>query len=218
MRIIAVLSLLTLASGCVSTSQYLKVQKENERLHERIEKMDARAEAQLHALKDLLADFKPLIDRGLLKVEVVDGRITLGVAADVLFASGSAELSRGGRENIIEITRILTKKVGDRDFQVEGHTDNEPINTPQFPNNWHLGADRAIAVTQLMIANGFPEDQISAASFGDNNPVAANGSNGGKAQNRRIEIVVLPDLADLPGYKRLMSEHKSRNRGRGKGK
>jgi chemotaxis protein MotB len=218
MRIVTLFAALTLMSGCVSTSQYLKVQKENERLHERIEKMDERAEAMLRAYKELLADFKPLIDRGLLKIEVVDGRITLGMASDVLFASGSADLSSGGRENIVEITRILSKKVGDRDFQVEGHTDTEPINTPQFPNNWHLGAARALAVTQLMVANGFPEDHISAASFGDNSPVASNGSASGKAQNRRIEIVLLPELSDMPGYKRLMTEHKGRSRGRGKGK
>lgn len=207
-------ALLALLGGCVSQADLDKCQAENKALKDRIEKMDARAEAQLKAFKDLLNDFKPLIDKGLVKVEVVDGRITLAVASDVLFASGSAELSPAGRENVADIARILSKRVGDRDFQVEGHTDNEPINTPQFPNNWYLGAARAIAVTQVMINNGFPEDHISASSFGDNAPVAPNASAGGKAQNRRIEIVLLPDLSELPGYKKIMAESGARPRPR----
>jgi len=137
--------------GCVPKAQYMKLQTENKELKQRVERLDSIAEANLKAYRELLADFKPLIDRGLLKVEVVDGRITLGMASDVLFASGSAELSQAGKDNIGEITKVLAAKSKDRDFQVEGHTDSEPINTPQYPSNWHLGAARAIAVTQFMV-------------------------------------------------------------------
>ncbi|MES2643679.1 MAG: OmpA family protein [Myxococcota bacterium] len=210
--LIAALSVSTMGNvGCVSNAKYAKLQA-------RVDRLDARAEAQLKAFKELLADFQPLIDRGLLKVEVVDGRITLAVASDVLFASGSSELSAAGKKDLADITRLLARRVADRDFQVEGHTDSEPINSAQYPSNWHLGAARAIAVTQHMVANGFPEDHISAATFSDNAPVAANSSVGGRAQNRRIEIVLLPELSDLPGYKRLMAEQNGRSRGRGKGK
>ncbi len=214
MRISLVLLAALALGGCVPKSQYMKLESENAKLKERIERLDNVAEAQLKAYRELLSDFKPLIDRGLLKIEVVDGRITLGMASDVLFPSGSAELSQAGKDNIAEITRVLANRAKDRDFQVEGHTDNEPINTAQYPSNWHLGAARAIAVTQFMVSRGFPEDQISAASFGDNAPVATNGSESGRAENRRIEIVLLPELSDLPGYKRLMGEQKGRKRGR----
>jgi chemotaxis protein MotB len=218
MRLSLVLLAGLLGSGCVSMSQYTKLQEENQQLKNRVERLDAVAEAQLKAYRELMADFKPLIDRGVLKLEVVDGRITLGLASDVLFASGSADLSPGGRESISEITRILASRAKDRDFQVEGHTDSQPINTAQFPTNWHLGAARAITVVQQMVTQGFPEDRISAASFADNSPVAPNNSAAGQAQNRRIEIVLLPDMSDMPGYKRLMNEQKGRSRGRGKGK
>ena len=200
--------------GCVPKAQYMKLQTENKELKQRVERLDSIAEANLKAYRELLADFKPLIDRGLLKVEVVDGRITLGMASDVLFASGSAELSQAGKDNIGEITKVLAAKSKDRDCQVEGHTDSEPSNTPQYPSTWHLGAARAIAVTQFMVARGFPEDQISAASFADNAPVAANSSGTARAENRRIEIVLLPDLADLPGYRKLMAEQKEGGRKR----
>jgi chemotaxis protein MotB len=216
MRNLTILALFgsTLLGGCVSQSQYLKVQQENQKLKDRIEKMDARADAQLAAFKELLADMKPLIDKGVLKVEVVDGRITLGVASDILFSSGSADLSAGGKDTLAEVARLLANKVGDRDFQVEGHTDDQPINTAAFPDNWHLGAARSITVTEFMIAHGFPEDHISAATFADNEPVASNSNETGRARNRRIEIVLLPDLADLPGYKRLMAEQNARPRER----
>lgn len=213
MRAVLLLAALALG-GCVPKAQYMKLEQENSRLKERVERLDNLAEQNLKAYRELVADLKPLIDRGILKVEVVDGRVTLGMASDVLFASGSAELSAQGKDNIAEIVQILKNKTKDRDFQVEGHTDNEPISTAQYPSNWHLGAARAIAVTQFMVSRGFPEDQVSAASFADNAPIAPNTSDGGRAQNRRIEIVVLPDLSDLPGYRKLMQEEKGRNRGR----
>jgi chemotaxis protein MotB len=204
--------------GCVPKAQYMKLEAENQKLKDRVERLDNVAEQNLKAYRELVADLKPLVERGILKVEVVDGRVTLGMASDVLFASGSAELSATGKDNIAELAMILKNKSKDRDFQIEGHTDNEPISTAQYPSNWHLGAARAVAVAQFMVSKGFPEDQLSAASFADNAPVASNGTTEGRAQNRRIEIVVLPDLSDLPGYRKLMAEEKGRNRGRGKNK
>lgn len=213
MRAVVLLAALALG-GCVPKAQYMKLEQENARLKQRVERLDDLAEQSLKAYRELAADLKPLIDRGILKVEVVDGRVTLGMASDVLFASGSAELSAKGKDTIAEIVTILKNKSKDRDFQIEGHTDNQPISTAQYPSNWHLGAARAVAVTEFMVSRGFPEDQLSAASFGDNAPVATNGTDAGRAQNRRIEIVVLPDLSDLPGYKKLMQEEKGRQRGR----
>ena len=66
--------------------------------------------------------------------------------------------------------------------------------------NWDLAADRAINVLHTMVKSGMPESKISAASFGESRPVVPNDSRSNKAQNRRIEIVVVPDLSLLPGY------------------
>ncbi|MFZ5477422.1 MAG: OmpA/MotB family protein [Myxococcota bacterium] len=203
-----------LATGCVSQSKYVKVKEENDRLHARIDRMEKRADAQLAQLRELIADLKPLIDRKVLEVEVVEGRVTIGMASDVLFASGSAELSAAGKESIGELTRLLKRRAADHDFQVEGHTDNEDIHTEKFPNNWHLGAARSIAVVEYMIAQGFPEDHVSAATFSDTKPVEPNSSASGRALNRRIEVVVLPDLSDLPGYEKLTKERPARARSR----
>lgn len=215
MRALVLIAALALG-GCVPKAQYVQLQQENARLKDRVERLDARAEQALKSYRELMADLKPLIDRGIVKLEVVDGRITLAMPSDVLFASGSAELSASGKANIADLTAILKNKVNDRDFQVDGHTDNEPINTAQFPSNWHLGAARAIAVTEFMISRGFPEDHLSAASYADNSPVATNGSEAGRAQNRRIEIVVVPDLTEMPGYRKLMQEQEQKGRARGR--
>jgi chemotaxis protein MotB len=93
--------------------------------------------------------------------------------------------------------------IPDRKFQVEGHTDNVPIRTEQFPSNWELASARALTVLKTMVDAGMPAARVSAASFGDSKPAASNDSSDGKAQNRRIEIVVVPDLSTLPGFEEL---------------
>ncbi len=85
-----------LLPGCVAMSQYEKVQKENRHLHERVDRMEAKIDAQVAELKDLIKDLKPLIERKVLQVDVIDGRVTIGLQSDVLFASGSATLSADG--------------------------------------------------------------------------------------------------------------------------
>ena len=93
--------------------------------------------------------------------------------------------------------------IPERRFQVEGHTDNVPIKTAQFPSNWELAAARALIVTKTMVEAGLPGERVSAASFGESKPAVSNDTPDGKAQNRRIEIVVVPDLSTLPGFDEL---------------
>ena len=146
--------------------------------------------------------FQSLIDAGKLKVEIVDGRMVVVLASDVLFASGSANLSRDGKSAIGEVAALLAD-IPDRKFQIEGHTDNVPIRTAVYPSNWELASARALTVLKTMLEAGMPADRISAASFGDSKPARDNETPEGKAANRRIEIVVTPDLSTLPGFEEL---------------
>ncbi|MCB9673958.1 MAG: OmpA family protein [Alphaproteobacteria bacterium] len=164
----------------------------------------AQADARLKDFQDLLARFKKLIDSGTLQVKIVDGRMVVAMATDVLFASGSATLSKEGKEALTSVTEILAS-IPDRQFQVEGHTDNDPIATAQFPSNWFLASTRALNVVDHMLANGMSPDRISGASFGEFRPVAENDTKDHKSLNRRIEIVVVPDLSQLPGYDELQA-------------
>lgn len=159
----------------------------------------AQADARVAEYRNLLSRFKALIDAGKLKVKIVDGRMVVELATDVLFSSGSANLSKDGEAALKEVAVVLAG-IPDRRFQIEGHTDNDPINTPQYPSNWELASARALVVTKALISGGMPAAQLSAASYGDLRPVASNDNKEGKAANRRIEIVVVPDLSTLPGF------------------
>lgn len=156
------------------------------------------AKRRVYEFKQLLAKFQSLIDAGKLRVKIVDGRMVLELPTDILFPSGSADLSADGEAALTEVGGVLAG-MKDRMFQVEGHTDNVPIDTRRFANNWELAAARALGVRATLEAAGMKPAQLSAASFGETRPVADNGTKEGKAVNRRIEIVLVPDLSRLPG-------------------
>lgn len=159
-------------------------------------------EARIAAYKRLLARFQAMIDAGKLQVRIINGRMVIILRSDILFASGSVKISDEGTAAVVELTNILAD-MPNRAFQVEGHTDNKPIKTTRFPSNWELAAGRAIAVANVMIGAGLPASAISAASFGEYAPAASNETEDGRAQNRRIEIVLVPDLSELPGFEEL---------------
>ena len=169
-----------------------------------LERRKAQADASLEAYRQLLARFQSLIDAGTLRVRVVDGRMVVELATDILFPAGSAILSNEGKEAIKKVSEVLAS-IEERQYQVAGHTDNVPIATSQFPTNWHLGAARAISVTKVLIDAGLSAERVSAASFGDTKPVDTNRTAEGKAINRRIEITIVPDLSTLPGYDELQA-------------
>ena len=170
----------------------------NEKLTADVHKRDALAKSRVDDFKQVLAEFQPLIDRGLLEVTARDGRVVVGLATDILFPSASAQLSTDGKKTVTEVAGLLARRTTGV-FQVEGHTDNQPIKSKTYANNWALGSARALTVVEAMIAGGMPPERISAASFGQFHPIADNQTEDGREQNRRIEIVLLPDLGDLPG-------------------
>jgi chemotaxis protein MotB len=169
----------------------------------------AEAERRVAEYKSLLVRFKNLIDAGRLKVKMADGRMVLELPTDVLFDSGSAKLLKPGKEAISEIAQVL-KDMRDRRFQVEGHTDNVPIHNAQYASNWELAAGRAQGVIRAMIDAGMDVRALSGASYGEYHPVASNDAEPGRAQNRRIEIVLVPDLSMLPGFDELQQIVESR--------
>jgi chemotaxis protein MotB len=167
-------------------------------------KRKVEAEKRVAEFRDLLAKFKSLIDAGKLEVKIVDGRMVLALPTDVLFASGSASLSEEGKAAIAEVAGVLATIKGRR-FQVEGHTDNVPIRSRKYPSNWELAADRAVTVARTMTEAGMPGGALSAASYGEFRPTEKNDTAEGREANRRIEIVLVPDLSSLPGFDELKS-------------
>jgi chemotaxis protein MotB len=159
-------------------------------------------EQRIREYTDLVEKFKSLMDAGRLTVKIVDGRMVVALSSDILFSSGSSALSRDGRAAIREVGQLLAT-IPDRKFQVEGHTDNLPIQNAQFPSNWYLASARALTVVNELIEAGMSPARISAASFGEHKPAQTNDTKEGRKANRRIEIVIVPDLSSLPGFEEL---------------
>lgn len=155
------------------------------------------AEKRIAAYKALQDKFRALVDTGKLQVVFRNGQMTLKLPSGILFPSGSAELSKGGQTAIADVVKILME-FQDRRFIVAGHTDNQPIKTVQFPNNWYLSTARANSVVQFMIKEGFPAKSLAASGYGEFDPVAANDTDKNREQNRRIEIILAPNLEELP--------------------
>jgi chemotaxis protein MotB len=107
----------------------------------------------------------------------------------VLFDSGSAVVKPGGRPTLAEIGRIIDQE-GTHPVQVEGHTDDQPISTSQYPSNWQLSGARAAAVVQQLNGAGVSGKRMSLAGYAAEHPVAGNATPQGRAQNRRVEIIL----------------------------
>lgn len=152
---------------------------------------DSQRNARLY--DDLVSKLRSMIDAGQLEVTNERGRLVINLPQDILFSSGSASLGREGITAISEVGKVLAT-IGDRRFQVEGHTDNVPISTSRFPSNWELSAARALAVVKLLIDSGVKETSLSGAGYGEFSPRVPNDSAKQREQNRRIEIVLVPDF------------------------
>ncbi|MEC9412904.1 MAG: flagellar motor protein MotD [Pseudomonadota bacterium] len=115
--------------------------------------------------------------------------LELEIKSRVLFESGEARLARPAIPVLGEIASILQKSANP--IQVEGFTDNNPINTPRFPSNWELSAARAASVVHLLDRYGIQPDRMSAIGYGEYKPIASNDTEAGRQKNRRVVLVVL---------------------------
>ncbi|MGA9523669.1 MAG: OmpA family protein [Myxococcaceae bacterium] len=160
---------------------------------------EAEAElARLKATADSLEEkLKAEIQKGEIRVSQVEGRIKVDLVDKVLFDSGEAELSARGAEVLSRVANVLSR-MEDRRIQVSGHTDNAPIVNAlknQYPTNWELSAARAVNVVRhLAEKGGVSPKRLVAAGHGEFEPVVTNATPKGRAQNRRIEILLIPEL------------------------
>lgn len=148
--------------------------------------------------EEVIGRFRSLIDAGQLAVAIDRGRMVIQLPQDILFPSGSATLSGDGSRTLREVAAVLATLEG-RSFQVEGHTDNVPIATAQFPSNWELSSARALSVVRVLTQGGVPPESLSGAGYGEYQPVALNDAPDSRRLNRRIEIVMLPNLDVIAG-------------------
>lgn len=161
------------------------------------------------AIDDLQKQFHKMIDTGQLRVSARRGELVLSLPSEVLFSTGSAELSKQGEYAVVEVAAVL-KHFPDRRFLVVGHTDNQDFAKPKAgsgsaapaacipTDNWQLSTERALTVTRVLVTAGMKQENLLAAGVGDHDPIASNTTADGRQRNRRIEIALLPAINELP--------------------
>lgn len=171
----------------------------NAELQKQLEEEKQARVAQLEQLKStygqLLDKMSSEIERGEVTISELQGRLTVNLVERIIFDSGSAEVKSGGKDVLRKVGAILSE-VKDKEIRVEGHTDNVPISSKLqavYPSNWDLSSARAINVLQFLRSTvGIPGERLVACGFGEFRPLADNGTPEGRAQNRRIQIVLVP--------------------------
>lgn len=163
---------------------------------EELRKAQAAAEARAELFQQFVQKFKSMIDAGQLKLVTRNGRLVIQLPNDVLFDSGQTAIKPAGKDALLQVAKVFATVQG-RTFQVAGHTDDRPIQTARFPSNWELSTARAVQVVKLLVSQGVDPKELSAAGYGEFDPVAGNDTPDGRAKNRRIEITLQPDLDEL---------------------
>lgn len=166
----------------------------------------AKREKELLVYKNLFDRLKALVDAGTIQVGFRKGRMVVQLSNAILFDSGKSSLRAEGREAIASLSPALISV--DREFLVAGHTDNVPIKTARYPSNWELSTARAVSVVKALVEAGYPAAKLGAAGYGENDPVGDNTTPEGKEQNRRIEIILMPNLGEIPGMKEMLQGKK----------
>lgn len=160
----------------------------------RTQEMIENYERSQQELNNIMRDFETYFAENDLQdqVDVVLGdNYVLLVFSDMLFESGSANLTPATLYILERVAEELTRHYS-HDIRIEGHTDNVPINTPIFMDNWYLSSARAISVGNYFInEHGINPERIGAEGFGEHRPIAPNNTPEGRAQNRRVEIRII---------------------------
>ena len=134
---------------------------------------------------------QPLIDKGLIKVTQHKLWVEIEMKSSILFSSADSELAEEAFPALKALATAL--KTLPNSIDVEGHTDNVPINNEQFPSNWELSAARAASVVHLFTQYGVSPQRLSSIGYAEYRPIADNATSKGKLRNRRVKVVILAD-------------------------
>lgn len=187
-----------------------------ENLKRALAEYQARA-AQLERIRqrfELLRDrLQKLTNLGL-KVEIRRNRMVIRLPGDVLFASGKDDLKPEGQQVLSAVAEVIRtdKSLSARYYQVAGHTDNKPLKGGRFGDNWGLSVMRARQVVIFLVraqdakggGGALDENKLHAAGYGETDPAVSNDSEDGRQQNRRVELVIMPDVEEMLDLKTLI--------------
>lgn len=176
------------------------LQEQNRELTQQLERERRELQEQVSKLKgtydQLVGKLEQQIERGEVTISELEGKLTVNMVERIIFASGEAEIKPQGLEVLRDVGNVL-KDVEGKAVRVEGHTDNVPISPrlqETYPTNWELSSARAVNVVRFLQEKiGIPGEKLFACGFGKFRPIADNGTAEGRARNRRIQIVLVPE-------------------------
>jgi len=172
---------------------------------------DAQKIQELSAQLDELARSKGLLEQKLgqeindkqIKLQMMEKGLVITVVGDLLFDSGKAKIRPEAFSLLTKVSAVLKENMARFDVGIEGHTDNVPIKASGWKSNWELSTARALSVLHYLANDqGISPERLSAIGYGEYRPLASNESPDGRKQNRRVEIVILPNITKVKGDSR----------------
>lgn len=171
-----------------ATPSVVKPIPQDHPLTERQKKMQGMA-------NDIRSVLDPLVRQGHVRVNESARGIAVEINASALFEPGQAELSDGAARTLMLVASVLAG--APNHLEVEGHTDDSPINNPVFPSNWELSAARSSRVVRIFAQNGVSPERMAAVGYGEHRSIDSNATPEGRARNRRVTVVILPLEEDV---------------------
>ncbi|MCM8800516.1 MAG: OmpA family protein [Candidatus Omnitrophica bacterium] len=134
------------------------------------------------------------------RLQMMDKGLVITFVADVLFDSGKAKIRNEAYPILEKVASVLKENVPDLKVGIEGHTDNEPIRVSGWRSNWELSTARALSILHYLTKEkGLAEDRFVVLGYGEYRPVASNATAEGRRLNRRVEIVIMPEIKKQKG-------------------
>jgi len=191
-----------LSGGCISTATHEQLVEELNKVRQEAAEHERRlAEAQQEN-KQIAARLEE-VEKGTITIQEIRDRLRITVVDQVLFGSGSDEITDQGKK-VLHVVGAALKDVRDRQIHVSGHTDNVQIGPSlrvRFKTNWELSTARATSVVRYLVDHaGIVPQRLTAVGHAYTRPVVENDSEEGRSKNRRIEITLYPkDLKNIAG-------------------
>lgn len=178
------------ANGPQEQSRLFMTDRQTLRLGEQQRRIQAHMKSLSAGLSQVMSN---LIDQRQVSIKQTKRGVEIDISASALFRTGEAALQPGTLEVLRQVAVVLSKE--ELPIEVEGHTDDVPIATAQFPSNWELSSARASSVVRQLVESGVPAKRLAVVGLASNQPLAPNDSPEGRAMNRRVTITILsPDI------------------------
>ena len=165
---------------------------------QKIDELSAQLDELSRSRSLLEQKFSQEINDKQIKLQMMEKGLVITVVGDLLFDSGKAKIKSEAYPLLDKVSSILKENMAQFNVGIEGHTDNIPIKHSGWRSNWELSTARALSVVHYLVKDqGISPERLSAIGYGEYRPVTSNETREGRKQNRRVEIVILPNVTKV---------------------